>query len=54
MIFLVKRVENDIEYHEAIEAGYKLFQGFFFSKLAVVLIKDLLIGIFSMIDLLVD
>jgi len=40
IIFLAEKVENETEYHEAIEAGYKLFQGFFFSKPAVVSTKD--------------
>lgn len=40
LLFLAEKVENETEYQEAIDAGYKLFQGFFFSKPAVVSTKD--------------
>ncbi len=40
IVFLAEKVENEIEYQEAIDAGYKLFQGFFFSKPAVMSTKD--------------
>lgn len=40
IVFLAEKVENEEEYQEAIDAGYKLFQGFFFSKPAVMSTKD--------------
>lgn len=40
IVFLAEKVESEEEYQQAIDAGYKLFQGFFFSKPAVVSTKD--------------
>lgn len=40
IVFLAEKVENEEEYQEAIDAGYKFFQGFFFSKPAVMSTKD--------------
>lgn len=40
IVFLAEKVESEEEYQEAIDAGYKLFQGFFFSRPAVVSTKD--------------
>lgn len=40
IVFLAEKVENEEEYQQAIDAGYKLFQGFFFSKPAVVSTKE--------------
>lgn len=40
IVFLAEKVESEEEYRAAITAGYKLFQGFFFSKPAVLTTKD--------------
>lgn len=40
IVFLAEKVESEEEYRAAIAAGYKLFQGFFFSKPAVLATKD--------------
>ncbi|MBN2897620.1 MAG: HDOD domain-containing protein, partial [Clostridia bacterium] len=40
IIFLAEKVESEQEYQDAIDAGYKLFQGFFFSKPSIMTAKD--------------
>jgi EAL and modified HD-GYP domain-containing signal transduction protein len=40
IVFLAEKVESEEEYRAAVAAGYKLFQGFFFSKPSVLATKD--------------
>ena len=41
IMFLAERVETREEFHKAVEMGYRLFQGYFFSKPIMVNAKDI-------------
>jgi len=52
IIYLAEKVESEEEYARAVQDGYKLFQGFFFSKPAVMSTKDFKAQTFNYIKIL--